>query len=521
MPTLSVTMARPASTGKAVRASRPAALAALFGVLATVVSATGSWIPSLWGDESASIMSAQRPLWSLFRMLGHVDAVHGAYYLGLHVWGHLFGYSPFAVRLPSAIAVGMATAAVVVLALRLRGTRTAIVAGVFCVLLPRLTYMGEEARSYAFSAAIAAWLTVVLVAALGRERPRAAWWIGYAALLALGTYVFLYTALFVVVHGVIIASTRASRRFVTGWLLAVAVAVLASSPVLIVAASQHRQIEYLGATPQTAPQTVFSGLWFGDGWPLAIAGWALIVVAVVREARRWLRGRGRRTPSSALLPPRPLLPSLVVVALTWLVLPTLILIGMQPVVPDFTARYVSFCAPAAALLMACGVDDLLQVRRWAGVAAGGLVLVLSLPLYVGERTPYAKNGSDWAEVSAAMEANARPGDAVVFDESTQPSRRPRLAMRTYPAGFRETADVTLASAFAHNTGLRDRAYSVRQAAHRGRFDGVERVWLIEYAATPSRPDTYGVTDLAGLGFHPTGTRIATHRALIALYERTR
>lgn len=520
MPTLSVTMLRPAPSSGIARVARPATLAAVFGVLATALAAAGSWIPSLWGDEAASIMSAQRPVASLFRMLGHVDAVHGTYYLGLHAWGGLVGFSPFAVRLPSAVAVGLATAAVVLLAARLRGTRAAIVAGLLCAVLPRVTYMGEEARSFAFSAAIVAWLTVLLIAILDREHPRAGWWVGYGALLTVGVYVFLYTVLFVVVHGVVVAASRAPRRVVAGWALASAGGLLSSAPLIVVAVSQHHQIAYLGAIPQLAPQTLFSGLWFGDAWPVAIVAWALIALAVVTEARqRVLVARAAGGGLFFLSATR--LPSLVPLALVWLALPTGILIAVQEVVPDFTARYVSFCAPAAALLMACGVDDLLRWRRWAGLLAAALVVALTVPAYLDQRTPYAKNGSDWAEVSAAVGANAIPGDAVVFDESTRPSRLPRLALHTYPAGFAATADVTLAAPFATRTTWRDSAYSVRRAAQLGRFDGIDRVWLVEYAATPSTPDTYGVADLTALGFHETTTRIPTHHALVALYERTR
>ncbi|WP_426623455.1 glycosyltransferase family 39 protein [Leifsonia sp. McL0607] len=520
MRTLAVTMLRPAPAEGTVRVTRPAALAVLFGVLATALAAAGSWIPSLWGDEAASIMSAERPLPTLFRMLGHVDAVHGTYYLGLHFWGAVFGFSPFSVRLPSAIAVGLATAAVVLLAARLRDTRTAVLAGALCAILPRVTYMGEEARSFAFSAAIVAWATVLLVFALDRERPRAAWWIAYGALLAVGTHVFLYTALFIVVHGVVVAASRTPRRVIAGWAIAVGGAVVAAAPLIAVAVNEHHQIAYLGSTPQLAPQTLISGLWFGGMWPLALAAWALVVLAVAVEARRRVlvaqaAGGGLFFRSGTRLP------SLVPLALLWLLLPAGLLIAAQAVVPDFTARYVSFCAPAAALLMACGVDDLLRWRRWAGVVTGLLVVALTVPVYLGQRTPYAKNDSDWAEVSAAVGANARPGDAVVFDESARPSRRPRLALHTYPAGFRNTADVTLALPFTENTGWRDSAYTVRQAAAKGRFGGVDRVWLIEYAASPTTADSYGIAGLATLGFRATGLRIATHRAVVALYVRTR
>ena len=152
------------ASGAGIRRSIGTAVA--LGALATVVSLLGSWIPSLWGDEAASAMSAQRSIPSLFRMLGHVDAVHGAYYLGLHAWVQVFGASAFSLRLPSAIAVGLTVMAVVVLVRRLSTRRVAVAAGILCAVLPRVTYMGEEARSFAFSAAVAAWLTVLLVAAI-------------------------------------------------------------------------------------------------------------------------------------------------------------------------------------------------------------------------------------------------------------------------------------------------------------------------------------------------------------------
>src|SRR6059058_2447370 len=76
-------------------------VALAFGLAATVVAASGSWIPSLWGDEAATLMSARRPVGSLLSMLTHVDAVHGLYYLMMHAWTAVFGISAFALRFPS------------------------------------------------------------------------------------------------------------------------------------------------------------------------------------------------------------------------------------------------------------------------------------------------------------------------------------------------------------------------------------------------------------------------------------
>lgn len=486
-------------------------LAIALGLVATAISAAGSWVPSLWGDEVTSVMSAQRPLGSLLTMLGHVDAVHGTYYLGLHVWGAVFGFSPFSVRFPSALAVGAATAAVVVLAAGLRSRRAAVIAGVVCAILPRVTYMGEEARSFAFSAALAAWLTVVLMVALRQETVRRRWWVAYAALLAAGIYTFLYTVLFVAVHLAIVIAARPPRRTIRGWLIASAAGIAGTAPLVVFALLERAQISYLGSTPQLAPNTLFSSLWFGQT-PFSFLAWGLIAVAVLAEARR--------VRSSRTLLTAPGTPSLVFVALAWLLIPAGLLIGAFAIVPDFTARYVSFSAPAAAILIGCGIDALFAIRWWAGLVAGALVVVLVAPITVSQRTPYAKNQSDWAEISAAVGANARTGDAVVFDETARLSRRPRLAMHGYPAGFVGLSDVTLEVPYTRATSWHDVAYSVHAAAQRGRFAGVTRVWLIEYASAPGRADTFGLADLEALGFRASSTRIATHRGLITLFTRS-
>jgi mannosyltransferase len=140
----------------------------ILGVIATGLVAAGSNIPSLWGDEAASVMSAERPLATLWPVLARVDAVHGVYYVLLHFWIDVFGSTAFSVRFPSALAIGFATAGMVLLAHRLGGLRLGVVAGLVFMIIPRTTYMGAEARSYALSAAVAVWLTLLVVVLIHR-----------------------------------------------------------------------------------------------------------------------------------------------------------------------------------------------------------------------------------------------------------------------------------------------------------------------------------------------------------------
>src|SRR5262249_9788355 len=64
--------------------------------------------PSLWRDEAYTLGAAQRSFGQIFDLLLHVDAVHGPYYLGMHVVVATAGTSEAALRLPSLLATGLA-----------------------------------------------------------------------------------------------------------------------------------------------------------------------------------------------------------------------------------------------------------------------------------------------------------------------------------------------------------------------------------------------------------------------------
>ncbi|MGO4301319.1 glycosyltransferase family 39 protein [Leifsonia sp. RAF41] len=504
--------------GHPLRAARPWAIALAFGLVATVLCAAASWVPSLWGDEAATLLSAKRPLGSLLGMLTHVDAVHGLYYLVMHGWIRLAGESPFALRLPSALAVGAAVAAVTLIAGRRGGVRSAVTAGVVATVLPRLTYAGEEARSYAVTAAAAAWLTLLLLWLIeggGRRlspTARRLAWLAYGVGMTVASYLFLYFVTLLVAHGAVLLATRASRPTLRAWALCAIGTVVALLPLAVIAYAERGQIRYLSETPDD-PSIWYYFLWFGMPW-VAVAAWGLVAAALWPAWRAW-RSRG-----SLALPPGPRPASTRLVAATWLFLPTGLMLLVNIAYPMYTGRYSTFAAPAAALLITEGI---LVVGRSLGRDARSAVtattiatvvfVMLCAPVYVLQRGPYAKNDSDWAAVSAAMAANAGPGDAVVFDQSAKPSQRPRLAMRTYPQGFRGLRDVTLRTPYYRNDWWGDRAYSVTQAAERGRFEGVDRVWVIE-VLDDGVQDISGLPELQAMGFDERGRTITTHRSVI-------
>lgn len=475
----------------------------ILGVIGTAVGFAGSWIPSYWGDEAASVLSATRTWPSLVALLGHVDGVHGVYYALLSVWVDVFGTSEIATRALSAIAVGAMVAGTVVLAREFVGARVAVWAGVVAIVLPRTTFMAAEARSYALGSAAAVWAAVLLVRLLRRPGASRRAWLAYAVVIAACTYVFLYLGLLLVVHGAYVALRH--RTELRRWAAAAGLALVFSIPILVVGYHERRQIRFLERRHYATAAHVLTKQWFG--YPLlAVVGWMLMAAAIawlVYAARRRTSGRTGRV-------------SLTVLAALWVVLPTAALLIVDATIsPVYNVRYLSFGTPAVAILIALGVWAAAGVvadrrRALTAVAILGAVVVLSAPAYVGQRTPWAKDGgSDLRDVADYVRANATAGGAVVFDQSTKPSRDPRLALDLYPDAFAGLRDVALATPYGDRARLWDRTVPNAQAtASATQSPDIWAVELTQGSAVPA-----DVALLEDLGYEVASAHVI-HRSTV-------
>src|SRR5579875_2734745 len=132
----------------------------LAAAVAVLVNVALSWRPSFWFDEAATVAAANRSEIDILRLVLNFDAVHALYYLAMHAWFSLVPINEFTARLPSALAVGVAAAGLIVLGRLVADRPTAWAGAVAFIVLPRTLWAGVEARSYAFTAALAVWLTV-------------------------------------------------------------------------------------------------------------------------------------------------------------------------------------------------------------------------------------------------------------------------------------------------------------------------------------------------------------------------
>jgi mannosyltransferase len=518
----------------------------LIGLLGFVISAAFAWVPSIWYDEAATVVSATRSWPELWRMVDSVDVVHAAYYALVHLWFDLVGYSPVSLRLPSAFATGLAAGGLVILGRALGGRRLGVIAGVAMCLFPRVTWMGEEGRSYALSVTLAVALTLVFLGAWAREsRPaavRARWWIGYAALAVASTITFTFLALLVVAHGITAlwtflasaagrrrgspdaADRRAAARGLVGWSVAAVASGLVCVPFALKVVDQSGQVGWIDPISARTFHGVFVTQLFPQGYGFATVAWALIALAVIVSVLTTL-GRWPRPESSLTVPPRSV-PTLVAVAVPFLVVPTAMLILASVLVdPLYSPRYLTFTAPGAALLVAVGIDALVvnavgRARTWVPAVALVVLAAVAAPQIIAQRMPEAKQESSWAEVAeliAHERAEEPPGtsEAVIFGPVRRhPSASTRVIQYTYPDAFVGLQDVALKTPAAVSGQLWEEKYPVRESLDR-LDDDTDVVWLITSNRQDWRP---GITERLGrLGFtldeewSPTNVNVLRYR----------
>jgi mannosyltransferase len=482
---------------------------------------------SLWRDEAYTLDAARRSDGQILALLGNVDAVHGPYYLVMHVVVGILGASAAAIRLPSLLGMSVAAGCTAALGRRLARLAalpapsvTGLAAGLLLVAAPQTTYYAQDARPYGLVTMFAVIATQLLVTAMADGRWR--WWAAYGAAIALTSMFSLFALLLLFAHGVTLMITLARARNGRGpapwpevprpsrWLAAAAVAIVAVSPLI---ALGYRQSQTLGWV--TRP-----GLWTVQALVTSFAGSRVLVplaaaipaCCLVTEIRR--RHRQRFTITEVALP--------------WLALPPLILLAVSLLHPAYVERYVVFCLPALALLSAAGLAWLARLvaataagRRAQGFAwvpsavlAAAMAVLLAGPQQAIRLT--SARPDNLRAVSAVVAANERPGDAVIYIPSEA-----RVVSMGYPAPFSRLRDIALARspvASATLTGVQAPA-----AALPGRFARIRRVWLVSWSDRPvaSQAAAAGRAELALVA----GMRLVRHwtagSVILRLYEAPR
>ncbi|GAA4674605.1 glycosyltransferase family 39 protein [Frondihabitans cladoniiphilus] len=452
----SVKMPQPTAVPTDLPRRRTGAVAVAIGIVAAVVTFFFSWVPSLWFDEAATIVSATRSWGSFFHEIRSVDAVSAVYYAIMHLWFLVVPVSPLSLRLPSSIATGVATMLVVLLADRLLGRTHGAdrplarfagpIAGIVFLALPRVTWMGTEGRSYAFTAALAAGSTLVLVVALDRARRGVRTmpvWALFAIVTVVSGYVFVYSILLLASQVVTVLlilwmdrraaapslPARDLRRFAGASLLSI----LLVAPLVLLASKQTGQISWIARPGASTVYNFFEGQWFTENGEAAVVGWLLLLAGAVVLVRR---RRGEGGTILALLIPAIFLPAI-----------ALLVVSLVHT-PLYVSRYVTFSAPAVAILTSAALAAVPIRFRFLTPIALVVVLGLSVPTYLAQRTEGAKDASNWQAVAATLSRqrqseSSTAAEVILYGPSIEGETASlRMIADGYPSAFAGMDDIT-------------------------------------------------------------------------------
>jgi mannosyltransferase len=484
-----VTVEPAAPPSAAGRAASSAWLPLLPAAVTAVVVAIGLTVPSYWRDEAATVAAVHRPLGALIRMLGHVDAVHGAYYLLIWPVAQRFGTGETALRIPSLLAMAVAAGVITATGRRVASPAVGLIAGLIFAVSPSVSEFGQMARSYALVTMAAALASYALVRVLERDASRVRW-LWYAVSLTVLGALNIFALLLIPAHGITMLlryrtrSARGVRRAAwRRWAIAAGVALAMNLPLIGLATHQRAQIMWL---PPFSPSEIGNA---ADvlGAPWMTAGLALVLLAggILAIARR-RSGNGGSGPGSAGQAGGTGWGPVAALCVPWLVVPPLVLMVATVVyTPLYDQRYVLFCMPAAALIAAVAVAELARApgRRltaWAG-AATALVVVAALGfvLQVQYRQP-SGHADDIREADSIIAATARPGDVLAY---RWPVFMP--ISDAYPYGLGRLPDIQVGRAAIPSGTLAGTPASL--AVMQRRIRQAKRFWLIQVSGITPEP----------------------------------
>lgn len=358
--------------------------AVIAGVVAFLFYFVGSWTPSYSNDESITATSVIRNFGEVLKILPN-DAALEPYYLALNLWTHVSTAAVW-LRLPSVIAMALATALLYRLLCELVDRRLAVFATVAMILMPATTNYAHEIRPYALGIGASVGAVLAWYFFISGSKWQAGVWYGTGV--ATAALMHAYTLLLVAaLLSVALVCYRGKADVLKRTLVPPVVAVVMLSPYLFAVATHakgapSRRDLSLDGVVQTALITgvgrQFSALAsLTSALFLLLALGGFIAAVVIREQR---------------------LRSAAVLGFSWAVIFPVVLTLLQAVTgaPGLVARYWAFSIPGIAIGAGLALYVIAaKVKPTVAVIVAVLLAVLVAPTQLELRSQDGHFGMRW------------------------------------------------------------------------------------------------------------------------------
>jgi hypothetical protein len=393
-------------------------------LLALILRAYRVDFQPLWWDEGWTVYFATADVPSMIARTA-IDIHPPFYYLVLHFWTLICGPSAVSVRLFS---VGVGTLSIplmFLLARRLLGRRTALIAALILAVAPFHVYYSQEARMYALVTLLllaSHYLFLLLLEEPESRTKRRVYWILYVFITTMAMYTQYYAAFLPAAQTLFLfLRFRRHKDVLPRWIVAQAALLLAYLPWLLYAGP--RLVAYVG-NKLVKEGDVPAGLWTylyshfvafsvghlsEDRHLLSLLAVVFAALALVGAIACFVGGRRVEhaawpTSDSALY------------AIVCLFIPLTLgyVVNLRfPFTSPAIERLFLFSVPAFYILVAVGVSWLSLRLRVPGAVVVLLVLVVSTPPLLDFYSSERYVGDDYRPVVKKVQALARPEDVIV------------------------------------------------------------------------------------------------------------
>src|SRR6478609_5185376 len=165
-----------------------------------------------------ALASSRLGLSGLWTVITSHDPNMGLYYVLLHSWTRVFGYSEAAVRSMTVALAGFAVPVMYLLGRRLFGRSAGIIAALLLAMAPFFVQYEQTARSYALVVLLMLLSSYFFVAEL--EKPSRATLVAYVLASALAVYAHYFAAFVLVVQAMTLIAVRRRGAVTVAWLSA-------------------------------------------------------------------------------------------------------------------------------------------------------------------------------------------------------------------------------------------------------------------------------------------------------------